>query len=369
VPWWQDERDTKTPTPPPWTAGQPDAPVEAGSPAGQPEAPVEAGSPAGRPEASVDAGSPAGQPEAPVEAGWPEAPVEADKPAGQPEAWVEAANPAGQALPPEPAAPPLEARAEVEAAPPKTEAGWTSDTPAAAEPEADAAAFFRQPFAAPAAEDPEGPPTEDLQDTQARLAAMQADEEIDEGSTGLRPRHLAAIVIIPLVVFGLSLLVASLLVKPKGSEQRPAAAVTATPQAQPSAAASAAATPTTTATASPPPTAVAPAATPFQLVPSPVRASAAFTQGTGACPGFPPGPQFSDSFTFTTNNGTLTLKQLSTNEVTSGPVQPDGSFAVKAANSSESYTGKISGLNATASYEHNAAGCRQTYTVNFRFQP
>jgi hypothetical protein len=202
---------------------------------------------------------------------------------------------------------------------------------------------------------------------QARLAEIYPDEEVDEGGSGLRPRHLAAIVIIPIVVFGLSLLVASLLLRP----QKPAtAAPTPKPAtAQPSAASSPAATvkspvPTPVASVAPPP------ATPFQLVPSPVRASAAFTQGTGACAGFPPGAQFSDNFTFTTANGVLTLKQLSTNEVTSGPVQPDGSFSVKAADSSESYTGKISGLSATANYEHvDRANCKQAYTVNFKFQP
>jgi hypothetical protein len=313
--------------------------------------------------------------EAPMEA-HVEAPMEAhvEAPLQTP---VQASVPSGPERPagPEPAPEPdvWSTAPEVGAPPPGMDVGGPAQTPAGglAAGQADGAAtrFFSQPSAPPPAHDPEGPPTQDLQDASARLAAMHADDEIDEGGTGLRPRHLALIVIIPIVVFGLSLLAATLLLRPKVPDHPAAAAATKAPSAQPSSAVSPVASPAKTPVPTPVPSAAVPPPTPFQLVPSPVRASAAFTQGTGACPGFPPGAAFSDNFMFTTTNGTLTLKQLSTNDVTSGPVQPDGSFAVKAADSKESYAGKISGLTATANYEYNAAGCKQTYTVNFKFQP
>jgi hypothetical protein len=190
---------------------------------------------------------------------------------------------------------------------------------------------------------------------------------------GLAPRHLAAIVVIPILVFGASLLAASLLLRPSAPKP-PVAGVNGerTATAAPSAPPTGSVLPRTT--TSPPanpsqattPTGQQP--TPFQLVPSPVRASGTFAQGAGGCPGFP-GAQFTDQFTFSAANGTLTLKQGSTGDVTTGPIQPDGSFSVKAADSSESYTGRISGLAASGNYEHSKGGCKQTYVMSWRFQP
>lgn len=225
---------------------------------------------------------------------------------------------------------------------------------------------------------------DDLEDTQelnrtSAVSRRHDEADAEEGRFGLGPKQLAAIVVIPILVFGVSLLGASLLLKPSTptleASQRPTAggAVAAATAGAPSAAAShaPAAAPTAAGTAAPARTATpAPPGqqpTPFRLVPSPVSAVGNFTQGSGGCRGFP--ASWYDQFIFSTSSGTLTLKQVSTGDTSTGPVQPDGNFSVKAADGSETYTGRITGLTANANYEHlDASGCKETYVMSFRFQ-
>ena len=108
-----------------------------------------------------------------------------------------------------------------------------------------------------------------------------------------------------------------------------------------------------------------PAATPFRLVPSPVQASASFANFTGTCTDDP--PAFYDRFTFTTGQGTLTVRQASTSQVSTGPIQPDGTFHVSAADGRETYDGRIQGLNATAHFVEARDTCSGAYDVTFRF--
>ena len=108
------------------------------------------------------------------------------------------------------------------------------------------------------------------------------------------------------------------------------------------------------------------APTPFRLVPSPVQASAAFGSFAGTCTDDP--PAFNDRFTFTTLDGQLTLRQASTGQITSGPIQPDGTFHVTGSGGHEAYDGRIQGLRADAHFvEVRVGGCTGAYEVAFRF--
>jgi hypothetical protein len=97
-----------------------------------------------------------------------------------------------------------------------------------------------------------------------------------------------------------------------------------------------------------------------------VRASALFSNGHGRCGGYP--ASFRDTFVFSTADGVLTTRQLSTGDVDTGPVSPDGSFSIADSAIGESYRGQITGLTATAAYaQRNRSGCVETYQVTFRF--
>jgi hypothetical protein len=107
-------------------------------------------------------------------------------------------------------------------------------------------------------------------------------------------------------------------------------------------------------------------ATPYRLVPSPVRATATFTVEPGhECAGMP--RSLSDVLIFSTANGQLTIRQPSTGGVSSGPIDPTGTFAVRGSVVHETYTGRISGGSATAENVLESGGCTATYGVAVHF--
>jgi hypothetical protein len=119
------------------------------------------------------------------------------------------------------------------------------------------------------------------------------------------------------------------------------------------------AAPSTHAAASP--RAATQALPPFNLGPSPVRARGTFTNGRGGCP---VATSFADTFLLLApGNGTLTITQPTTGDRVSGTIGPDGSFSLQSAG--ETYTGRIVGRTATATYAYTARGCTETYEVTF----
>lgn len=102
--------------------------------------------------------------------------------------------------------------------------------------------------------------------------------------------------------------------------------------------------------------------TPFRLGASPVPAQGTFTNGRGGCP---LATSFTDRFEFhAPGDGTLTITQPSTGDRVSGPISPDGTFALRSAG--ESYSGRITGSRAAATYTYTmTVGCTQTYDASF----
>jgi hypothetical protein len=75
----------------------------------------------------------------------------------------------------------------------------------------------------------------------------------------------------------------------------------------------------------------------------------------------------SDVLIFSTANGQLTIRQPSTGGVSTGPIDPTGTFAVKGSVVHETYTGHISGGSATAENVLESGGCTATYGVAVHF--